>query len=368
MSSALQLDVPELEEIIVPQLDEVEARLMEVVSNADETINPPTSHLAAAGGKRLRPMLVLLTAQLGDAAAACSQQVHDAAVAVELTHIATLYHDDVMDDAPKRRGAPSAQMVWGNSAAILTGDILVARASQMVAALGPDAVLAHARTFERLCTGQLHETLPRPEGVDPVDHYIQVLADKTGSLIALCGLYGTMLTGAGAKAQQIVELYGEKIGVAFQLADDVIDICSDSETTGKTPGTDLLEGVDTMPVLLLRQRLASGELDSAGQAILSLLSTGNLQRQQVLSDVVQRLRRHPVTAETRAMAGAWCDEAVAALADLDDAVVEATRTRLKAEGLSEAEVTQGVESARSRAQLVRRGLEDFAHLLVDRAA
>ena len=345
MSSALQLDVPELEEIIVPQLDEVEARLMEVVSNADETINPPTSHLAAAGGKRLRPMLVLLTAQLGDAAAACSQQVHDAAVAVELTHIATLYHDDVMDDAPKRRGAPSAQMVWGNSAAILTGDILVARASQMVAALGPDAVLAHARTFERLCTGQLHETLPRPEGVDPVDHYIQVLADKTGSLIALCGLYGTMLTGAGAKAQQIVELYGEKIGVAFQLADDVIDICSDSETTGKTPGT-----------------------DSAGQAILSLLSTGNVQRQQVLSDVVQRLRNHPVTAETRAMAGAWCDEAVAALADLDDAVVEATRTRLEAEGLSEAEVAQGVESARSRAQLVRRGLEDFAHLLVDRAA
>lgn len=368
MSSALQLDVPELEEIIVPQLDEVEARLMEVVSNADETINPPTSHLAAAGGKRLRPMLVLLTAQLGDAAAACSQQVHDAAVAVELTHIATLYHDDVMDDAPKRRGAPSAQMVWGNSAAILTGDILVARASQMVAALGPDAVLAHARTFERLCTGQLHETLPRPEDVDPVDHYIQVLADKTGSLIALCGLYGTMLTGAGAKAQRIVELYGEKIGVAFQLADDVIDICSDSETTGKTPGTDLLEGVDTMPVLLLRQRLASGELDSAGQAILSLLSTGNLQRQQVLSDVVQRLRNHPVTAETRAMAGAWCDEAVAALADLDDAVVEATRTRLEAEGLSEAEVAQGVESARSRAQLVRRGLEDFAHLLVDRAA
>ena len=137
MSSALQLDVPELEEIIVPQLDEVEARLMEVVSNADETINPPTSHLAAAGGKRLRPMLVLLTAQLGDAAAACSQQVHDAAVAVELTHIATLYHDDVMDDAPKRRGAPSAQMVWGNSAAILTGDILVARASQWWPRWGP---------------------------------------------------------------------------------------------------------------------------------------------------------------------------------------------------------------------------------------
>ena len=184
--------------------------------------------------KKIRIILTLLTAQLGDPALAGGEQIRDAGVAVELTHIATLYHDDVMDDAPLRRGAPSAQTVWGNSAAIITGDVLVARASQLVAALGPEAVLAHARTFERLCMGQLHETLPRPTGTDPVAHYIQVLADKTGSLIAVSARYGAMLTRAGAQAERIVEEFGERIGVAFQLADDVIDLTSDSATTGKT--------------------------------------------------------------------------------------------------------------------------------------
>ena len=109
MIGSLPLNAPQLEGRITPALDAVEARLLEVVSNADETINPPTSHLAEAGGKRLRPVLTLLTAQLGDTALAAGEQVRDAGVAVELTHIATLYHDDVMDEAPLRRGAPSAQ-------------------------------------------------------------------------------------------------------------------------------------------------------------------------------------------------------------------------------------------------------------------
>jgi len=200
---SLPLSAPELESRIIPALQTIEDRLMEVVTSADETINPPTSHLAEAGGKRLRPVLALLTAQLGDPALATGEEIRDAGVAVELTHIATLYHDDVMDEAPLRRGAPSAQTVWGNSAAILTGDVLVARASQLVAALGPEAVMAHAKTFERLCMGQLHETLPRPAGTDPVDHYIQVLADKTGSLIAVSARYGAMLTGAGTRTEQI---------------------------------------------------------------------------------------------------------------------------------------------------------------------
>ena len=195
MIGSLPLSAPELESRIIPALQTIEDRLMEVVTSADETINPPTSHLAEAGGKRLRPVLALLTAQLGDPALATGEEIRDAGVAVELTHIATLYHDDVMDEAPLRRGAPSAQTVWGNSAAILTGDVLVARASQLVAALSPEAVMAHAKTFERLCMGQLHETLPRPAGTDPVDHYIQVLADKTGSLIAVSARYGAGLAG-----------------------------------------------------------------------------------------------------------------------------------------------------------------------------
>lgn len=368
MIGTFPLDTPELEGRISPALEAVETRLLQVVNNADETINPPTSHLAEAGGKRLRPVLTLLTAQLGDPQASTGEKVRDAGVAVELTHIATLYHDDVMDDAPLRRGAPSAQTVWGNSAAILTGDVLVARASQLVAALGPEAVLAHAKTFERLCMGQLHETLPRPAGTDPVAHYIQVLADKTGSLIAVSARYGAMLTHAGELTERIVEEFGEKIGVAFQLADDVIDLASDSEATGKTPGTDLREGVDTMPVLLLRQALAAGELDAAGQSILSTLSSGDLQDDAVLSDVVARLREHPVLARTREMAMTWADEAVAVLGGLEEAVVVGTRERLAAAGAQGAQAESAVADARVRVGQVREAMEQFARLLVDRAA
>jgi len=365
---SLPLSAPQLESRIVPALQAIEDRLMEVVTSADETINPPTSHLAEAGGKRLRPVLALLTAQLGDPALATGEQIRDAGVAVELTHIATLYHDDVMDEAPLRRGAPSAQIVWGNSAAILTGDVLVARASQLVAALGPEAVMAHAKTFERLCMGQLHETLPRPSRTDPVDHYIQVLADKTGSLIAVSARYGAMLTGAGARTERIVEEFGEKIGVAFQLADDVIDLMSDSATTGKTPGTDLREGVDTMPVLLLRKALAAGELDAAGQAILSRLSTGDLSDDAFLADVVARLREHPVLARTRAMAMAWAAEAVEGLEGLEEAVLDGTRQRLAEAGIEGDDAVAALADAGERVAQVRAAMEDFARILVDRAA
>ena len=259
MIGSLPLSAPELESRIIPALQTIEDRLMEVVTSADETINPPTSHLAEAGGKRLRPVLALLTAQLGDPALATGEEIRDAGVAVELTHIATLYHDDVMDEAPLRRGAPSAQTVWGNSAAILTGDVLVARASQLVAALGPEAVMAHAKTFERLCMGQLHETLPRPAGTDPVDHYIQVLADKTGSLIAVSARYGAMLTGAGTRTEQIVEEFGERIGVAFQLADDALDYGASAEALGKNAGDDFNEGKATLPLLLAVARTRGRE-------------------------------------------------------------------------------------------------------------
>ena len=368
MIGSLPLSAPELESRIIPALQTIEDRLMEVVTSADETINPPTSHLAEAGGKRLRPVLALLTAQLGDPALATGEEIRDAGVAVELTHIATLYHDDVMDEAPLRRGAPSAQTVWGNSAAILTGDVLVARASQLVAALGPEAVMAHAKTFERLCMGQLHETLPRPAGTDPVDHYIQVLADKTGSLIAVSARYGAMLTGAGARTEQIVEEFGERIGVAFQLADDVIDLMSDSATTGKTPGTDLREGVDTMPVLLLRKALAAGELDAAGQAILSRLSTGDLSDDAFLADVVARLREHPVLARTREMAMDWAAQAVEGLEGLEEAVLDGTRQRLAQAGIEGEPAAAAVADAGERVWQVRAAMEDFARILVDRAA
>ena len=145
-----------LADSLAPRLAVVESRLAEAVAHTDELADSVSRHLVEAGGKRVRPMLTLLAAHLGDAD---RPEVLDAAVVVELTHLATLYHDDVMDSAPTRRGAPTVHALWGNSVAILTGDLLFARASRVVAGLGPQAVRIQAATFERLCLGQLHETV-----------------------------------------------------------------------------------------------------------------------------------------------------------------------------------------------------------------
>ena len=172
-----------------------------------------------------------------------------AAVVVELTHLATLYHDDVMDEAELRRGAPSANARWDNTVAILTGDFLFSRASELLADLGPEAVRIQAQTFGRLVVGQIKETLGPSDGDDPVEHYLAVVADKTGSLIATSGRFGALMSGASPEVVEVMTTYGEQIGVAFQLADDVLDVSSDSRESGKTPGTDLREGVRTLPVL-----------------------------------------------------------------------------------------------------------------------
>jgi heptaprenyl diphosphate synthase len=290
-------------------LTAVEARLREAVQQADPLADDASLHLVRAGGKRVRPMLALLASHLGDHE---RPEVVEAAVAVELTHLATLYHDDVMDSAPMRRGGPSAHTVWGNSVAILVGDLLFARASTLVSALGSEAVRIQAGTFERLCLGQLHETIGPRDGEDPVAHYLQVLADKTGSLIATSARFGAMFAGCGSEVLDVLVRYGERVGVAFQLADDVIDLTSDGATSGKTPGTDLREGVPTLPVLLVRRQAAEqGDRDS--RALVELLD-GDLSDDAVLARTVVRLREHPATEQARAEAVRWAREAVRALA------------------------------------------------------
>ena len=298
-----------LDASISPRLALIEERLRDAVAQSDRLADATSRHLVDAGGKRLRPMLALLTAQLGDAA---RPEVLDAAVVVELTHLATLYHDDVMDSAPTRRGAPAAHEVWGNSVAILTGDLLFARASAVVAGLGPEAVRIQASTFERLCLGQLHETVGPAEGEDAVKHYLQVLADKTGSLIATSARFGAMFAGCDRAVVEQVTHFGELAGVAFQIADDVLDIRSDGDVSGKTPGTDLREGVATMPVLLLRQRAAGPEGTDDDAALLDAID-GDLTDDVVLADVVTRLRAHPVLEETAALATEWSGQAVGAI-------------------------------------------------------
>lgn len=316
--TALPLADPVLAERIAGRLDVVEERLRTAVAYADPLVDDAAHHLANAGGKRLRPLLALLAAELGGTPG--SDDVLDAAVVVELTHLASLYHDDVMDSAPLRRGAPAAHEVWGNNVAILVGDLLFARASRTVARLGPEAVLIQAGTFERLCLGQLHESTGPAAGDDAVQHYLQVLADKTASLIATSARLGAMYGGAPADAVETVAAFGERIGVAFQLADDVLDLTSAGDVSGKTPGTDLREQVPTMPVLLLRERAATGA-DPADAELVARLD-GDLSDDDVLARVLADLRAHDVVRETRERATALVAEAVDLLAPLPDGAVK----------------------------------------------
>ena len=296
-------------------LEVIEEQLQIATAHADKIAGASIRHLVDAGGKRVRPTLVLLAAQFGDAT---KQDVIDAAVVVELTHLATLYHDDVMDDAPTRRGVPTAQMIWGNSIAILTGDLLFARASQVGSHLGQESLTLQADTFERLCLGQLHETIGPSENDDPIAHYIQVMADKTGSLISASARLGIMLSGAPREFNEPMRIYGEKVGVAFQLIDDVIDI-SEAGPSGKTPGTDLRAGVPTLPVLLLRKAAAAGDVEAI--ALLELID-GGLDEDSKLQEALERLRKHEVAEQAYLEAKRWADEAVEAIASLPEGSVK----------------------------------------------
>jgi heptaprenyl diphosphate synthase len=226
--------------------------------------------------------------------------------------VATLFHDDVMDEAKMRRGAASANARWDNSIAILTGDFLFARASDILADLGPDAVRIQAQTFERLCIGQIRETVGPPEGADPVQHHIEVLADKTGSLIATAGRFGAMLSGADSQTTEVLTKFGECIGVAFQLADDLVDITSESEQSGKTPGTDLREGIPTLAGLI-----AMSSVDPADIRLQLLLSKPLPDDAEHL-EALGLLRSHAGLDQARAEAHRWADEARKSLVDLPD--------------------------------------------------
>lgn len=311
---------PNLKITVKNGLDRVEEKLLEEVKGHGNLIDPVTGHLAKAGGKRLRPLLTLICSKLGDEKTPVSDKAIDCALAVELIHLATLYHDDVMDSAPIRRGAIAAHEQWSNSLAILAGDLLFAKASQIIATLPPTMIMRHAVTFERLCAGQMSETFGPDKGLDAVEHYLQVLSDKTGSLVATSVRFGGECANLNEELLDALEEYGEKIGVAFQLVDDVIDLRSDSVVSGKTPGTDLVEGVDTMPILLLRQQLTKGELDCDGQKLLADIDS-DLSDIQKLDSVLLRLREHDVVNTTMNIAVKYKEEALSAISVLPDGEV-----------------------------------------------
>ncbi|NGN95210.1 polyprenyl synthetase family protein [Nocardioides sp. KC13] len=308
---------PELEQRLRARLAVIEKDLAGHTQSRSRFVTEAASHLLEAGGKRFRPLLVCLTAECGPDADA--PEVITAASVVELTHLASLYHDDVMDEALVRRGADSANAHYDNNVAILTGDFLFARSSELTATLGAEAVRIQAEAFRRLVEGQILEGVEPEEGVDPVDHHLEVLAGKTGSLIATAARYGALFSGASQEIQEALVAYAEIVGVAFQLSDDILDIASDE--SGKTPGTDLREGVPTLPVLFVRRA------NDPGDARLLELLDGDLTDDAALAECVSLLRAHPALAEARAYVQARAEEAKTALAPLPEGPV---RTALEA--------------------------------------
>jgi len=299
---------PDLAAAVKTGLERVEELLHNELRSDLEFLTEASLHLVDAGGKRFRPLFTLLAAQFGDGD---SDDVVRAAAVVELVHLATLYHDDVMDEATMRRGAASANARWDNSVAILAGDYLFAHASRLVADLGPDAVRIIACTFAELVTGQMRETLGPEARDDPIEHYLRAITGKTGSLIATAGRFGAMFAGLPKQQEQALSRYGELIGMAFQMSDDVIDIASPATESGKTPGTDLREGVRTLPMLYSLVDEPSGRLAE--------LLAGPIDTDELVDEALSLLRASSGMERARRTVVSFAEQASAELAVLPSA-------------------------------------------------
>jgi heptaprenyl diphosphate synthase len=299
LSTVVTVELPDaaLAAEVVEGLALVEDGLREAAKTQHDLLGQTAAYGVGAGGKRFRATLVLLAAQFGNAR---DPRIVPAAVAIELTHLATLYHDDVMDEADVRRGMASANARWDNSVAILAGDFLFARASRILADLGPDAIRIQAETFARLVAGQIDETIgPRP-GEDPLEHYLTVITEKTASLIATSGQFGAMFSDASPEVVTRIAAACEAIGVAWQLSDDLLDVASESAQSGKTPGTDLREGVLTLPMLHALRSAGPGDT-----RLVELLNRGELTDPDLHAEALALLRAHPAMEMARADTRRW---------------------------------------------------------------
>ncbi len=280
---------------------------------ADDLMTEAVTHLFDAGGKRFRPLFTVLSAQFGPEPDAW--QVTVAGAVIELVHLATLYHDDVMDEAQVRRGAPSANARFSNNAAILAGDYLFATASRLVSRLGPEAVRIIAETFAQLVTGQMRETRGAAQGADAVEaveHYLKVIYEKTACLISASGRFGAMFSGADTETVERLARLGDIVGTAFQISDDIIDIDSDPDESGKLPGTDLREGVHTLPVLY-----ALAETGADADRLRALLA-GPVDDDAVLAEALTLLRASPGMARAKDTVAGYAAKASTELAALPD--------------------------------------------------
>jgi heptaprenyl diphosphate synthase len=297
----LEAPDPVLEAQIRAGLDQVETALEKAVRADYELLGEAASYILAAGGKRFRPMLVLLSGHFGDPT---DPRLVHGAVAIELTHVATLYHDDVMDEAEFRHGVASVNSKWDNSVAILSGDFLFAKASELSADLGAEVTRLLARTIATVCDGQIRDVTTAGSLAQTEDGYMETIRRKTAALIATSCRLGGMLSEAPPDHVDLLERFGEVIGLGFQLSDDIMDVIATGEVLGKPPGQDLRQGVYTLPVLYALQdgargRELAGLLDEGppegerlDQALQLVAADGNLDRaREAVTREVRRAQR-----------------------------------------------------------------------------
>ena len=252
---------------LVEDMLRVERLLIETAgSSQSPLVGEASTHLIKAGGKRLRPALVMITSRAGEEG---RTETDLAAAAIELVHLATLYHDDVIDETETRRGAPTVHSKWGLEVAVLAGDYLFAQGCVLAATAGGDVTGILSRAIAEVCEGQIVETTSVGDPRRSPDEYMRTIELKTAALFGAGCELGAATSGV-PEHREVLRTYGRKVGLAFQIVDDLLDLVGDPEVTGKVPGTDLKEGVFTLPVLLaaereplLVERLTAGERDLA---------------------------------------------------------------------------------------------------------
>ncbi len=283
-------------------LSSLEAGLLAVVSTPDPLITEVATHLIGAGGKRIRPIVSFKAALAFASPKSRTEATLNGAIAVELVHLASLYHDDVMDEASERRGVASVNSRYGNLLAIVTGDFLVARAAEIAARLGQEVAELLASTLAKMCEGQILEVGAAGNFDRSVESYIQAISGKTASLMATSARIPGIIAGAPEHLLDAITEIGENLGLIFQLRDDILDLFATREALKKEPGQDLVEGIYTLPVLLaledasVRQelpRLLGKALSAEGQLAATKLirESGSLPRALgVLDSYVEKNR------------------------------------------------------------------------------
>lgn len=271
------IDLPDVWE----DLTQIEEGLLDAVVSEDPQLTEISQHLLRAGGKRLRPILTLLAAQFGPAA---DHRRLKAGIAVELIHVGSLYHDDVIDESDTRRGAPSVNANWSNTVAILAGDFLMARASEVAAThLSQESVRLLAATYAELVEGQTRE-LGLIDSLDhPIPEYEKVIGQKTASLIRTSARLGAIAADADEPAVEALSEWAWELGMVFQIADDALDLVATEETIGKPAGSDIREGTFTRAVL-------EGAAGPDGARIRELVATSRPFSDEVVDEIIDLVR------------------------------------------------------------------------------